>query len=134
MGDEPTVKKIETVAIVTNDRKRFSELAQSLQDARSWIVRWIASVSEARQAAAGSALDVMVLDEEVDGIANIGLARDIVMANPMLTLALVSPLPADAFHEATEGLGVAAQLPRRPGKEDALGLAETIEKICFSSP
>ena len=72
---------------------------------------------------------LMVIDEEIGGISNFEIARQIVMMNPMINLALVSGLSSDDFHEAGEGLGILAQLPRHPGKDEALKLVKLMSKI-----
>ncbi|MBW2107250.1 MAG: hypothetical protein JRI36_01110 [Deltaproteobacteria bacterium] len=125
------MKKKDTIAIVTNKKQHFSEVARTLETAYGWTIRWVDSAEKATELAEKSPPELMVIDEPVDGLSNIRIARDIVMANPMLNLALVSALPTEIFHQATEGLGVAAQLPPWPKKEDALRLMETIEKICL---
>jgi hypothetical protein len=71
----------------------------------------------------------MIVDEEVDGLSNLDIARHVVMTNAMVNLAVVSPLSPEDFHEASEGLGILAQLPQSPGEDDASRLLEAIRQV-----
>jgi DNA-binding response OmpR family regulator len=64
-------------------------------------------------------VDLVVIDESLNDMAGLDLARKVAIHNPLATVALVSALSAKAFHEATEGLGILTQLPPRPKRLDA---------------
>lgn len=53
----------------------------------------------------------------------------ILAANAAVHTAVVSFLPDDVFHEATEGLGVLCSLPSKPQKEDVDKLAEALRTV-----
>ncbi len=74
-------------------------------------------------------LTLVIIDEKVEAKTGSKFAEEIIMANPMLNLALVSDLPADEFHEATEGLGVLAQLPTNPSANDVNNLINRLQEI-----
>ena len=46
-----------------------------------------------------------------------------------VTTAAVSSQPQDVFHEASEGLGIMAHLPPRPGKFEAEQLLKTLNQL-----
>lgn len=71
----------------------------------------------------------MVIDETLDGISNIDIARDVIFANAMINLVLVSSLSAEDFHVVSEGLGVLASLPPYPGQDDAARLIEIMKSL-----
>ncbi len=48
---------------------------------------------------------------------------------PLINFALESELEGDAFHEATEGLGLFMQLSADPDKEEAQQMLEILSKI-----
>ncbi len=73
--------------------------------------------------------DLVVMDETLADMSGLELARRLVVASPMANLALVSSLPAEAFHEASEGLGVLAQLPPSPGAEQSRELLAQLDRI-----
>ena len=57
------------------------------------------------------------------------LARGLIKVNALINCALVSDLESEEFHQATEGLGLIAQLPRHPDKKQALMLLEALARI-----
>ena len=117
------------IVIVTNNKGNFTFFARDLDAEKDYAIDWDESKINAHQRASEAPPDVMVIDEEVDGISNIEIARQIVVTNPMINLALVSTLSPKDFHEASEGLGIVAQLPRCPGQEDVSKLLGTLQGI-----
>jgi CheY-like chemotaxis protein len=73
--------------------------------------------------------DLLVADEDVGDMSGLDLIKAIVTQSPLLNCALVSALAPNAFHEASEGLGVLMQLPVEPGPEDAAQLLERLAEI-----
>jgi hypothetical protein len=57
------------------------------------------------------------------------LSRRLLKINPMINCALVSGLSAEEFHEASEGLGIMAKLPKQPGAKDANELIKNLKQI-----
>jgi len=70
-----------------------------------------------------------VLDEGLRGGPPLDLARQIIQANAMINLAVVSKLPHEEFHEASEGLGILAQVPGDPTAADGLALAKVFRRF-----
>ncbi|MDP3427604.1 MAG: hypothetical protein Q8S17_09545, partial [Humidesulfovibrio sp.] len=70
-----------------------------------------------------------VLDEGLRGGQALDLARQIIQTNAMINLAVVSKLPHEEFHEASEGLGILAQVPGDPTAADGLALAEVFRRF-----
>lgn len=117
------------ISIVTTDRNKFSSLVKALCANSDCRIVWDSSVEGAGDRATGTPPDLMIVDEEVDGLSNLDIARHIVMTNAMVNLAVVSSLSHEDFHEVSEGLGILAQLPRSPGEDDASKLLEAIEQV-----
>jgi DNA-binding response OmpR family regulator len=94
-------------------------------------------VSVDRADAGSAALEVLaekpvamvVIDDVLPDMTGRDLARKVAARFPLSAVALVSPLAPEDFHEATEGLGVLAQLPVHPGREDARRLLEKLARI-----
>jgi hypothetical protein len=122
------------IIIVTNDKERFASLAQALGGESDCAISWENAWQESRDRDSVTPPTLMVIDETVDGVSNLQIARQIVMNNPMINLALVSSLSAQDFHEASEGLGILAQLPQNPGKEDASNLLKAMKGIVSPLP
>ena len=74
-------------------------------------------------------MDFVIADEGLGDKTGLELIADIVSINPMITCAVVSELTPEAFHEASEGLGIMAQLPARPGKANAESLLHQLRQI-----
>lgn len=71
----------------------------------------------------------VVIDEGLNGGPPLDLARQLVLVNAMVNVAVVSPLDAEAFHEASEGLGILAPVPVRPTARDGAALAEVFRRL-----
>jgi DNA-binding response OmpR family regulator len=122
------------IMIITNDKERFASLAQGFQSKPGFVIRRQDSFKESSDKLSKLSPALLIVDEEVDGISNFQIARQIITKNPMINLALVSGLSAHDFHETGEGLGILAQLPPHPGEEDALRLIALLEKILSPQP
>jgi hypothetical protein len=70
-----------------------------------------------------------VTDEKLGDMTGIEFARRLLSVNPVINCASVSPLSPKDFHEASEGLGLLAQLPIRPGEEDAKDLLQRLKNL-----
>ncbi len=76
----------------------------------------------------------MKTDENPGGMTGLELAEKVVRINPMINCAVVSSLTPAEFHEASEGLGLLAQLPVRPGVAQAEDILKRLrEVICLTS-
>ncbi len=76
-----------------------------------------------------TSVDLVVTNEELGDMTGLEFANKLIRVNPMINCAVLSPLPSDEFHEASEGLGVFAQLPLRPVKEDAEKLLKHLKNL-----
>ena len=104
--------------IITQHAGNFPRLAEGLSDKSANEILWADSVTAAQAAAAGS-IDLIIIDEKVEGQSCMNIAKDMIRVNAMANLVLVSGLAPEEFHEASEGLGIMAQLPNCPGEKDA---------------
>jgi len=89
-----------------------------LRDKNTNEIIWADSLTAAHAAAAGS-VDLIIIDEKVEGQSGLDIAKEMIRVNAMANLALVSGLAPEEFHEASEGLGILAQLPLYPDEKDA---------------
>jgi len=106
------------ILIITRQPGIFSGLAEGLSDKNTNDIRWADSLTAAHAAATGS-IDLIIIDEKVDERPGLDIAKDMIRVNPMANLALVSSLAPEEFHEASEGLGIMAQLPLNPDETNA---------------
>lgn len=63
--------------------------------------------------------DLVILDEMIDGRPALDAAKDIILKNAFVYLAVVSDAPVDQFHEVAEGLGILTQVPSSLSFADA---------------
>jgi len=73
--------------------------------------------------------DLVVADEQLSDMSGLAFAAKLVVQNPVINCALVSSLSAADFHEASEGLGILAQLPPEPDASLAASLVEKLSVI-----
>jgi len=73
--------------------------------------------------------DLVIVDEKVHDMTGLELAERIVRTNAIINCAAVSALSPEDFHEASEGLGLIAQLPTQPQRWDAEDLLERLKTI-----
>lgn len=117
------------ILIVTRESDRFSRLAQRLQSTNQFTVRWADSKDALMAEVAAGPPGLTIIDETLDDRTGIAIARDVIMKNAMANIALVSELSEAGFHEASEGLGVVAQLPASPDEGDADRLADILASL-----
>jgi two-component SAPR family response regulator len=117
------------IVIVTNDTDNFSEFAESLSVDSKCRIHWANSVQSALDEELNIPPDLMIIDETVEGLTGIDIARKIILKNAFINLAVASSLPPKIFHEVSEGLGIMAQLPLTPNKSDAQRLLEAMASL-----
>ena len=117
------------ILMVTSRKKEWSVLAQGLVKGTAVELVWVATGAAALQAIQDKTFDLVLVDETLEDRPGLDLTQALIKANPMLNCALASALSADAFHEASEGLGLLAQLPLDPGEKQARELIQQITKI-----
>lgn len=96
-----TMKKI---LIITRQPDKFTKLADGLSAVKTNDIVWADSVATARPAAFGL-VDLIIIDEALDGQSGLSIAKDMIRVNALAHLALVTTLSSEEFHEASEGLG-----------------------------
>ena len=73
--------------------------------------------------------DLVIADEYLGDMTGIDFIRKVVAKKPMVNSAVISSLPPEDFHQASEGLGILMQLPIRPNGEDAARLLAHLDTI-----
>jgi hypothetical protein len=86
-------------------------------------------VDAALKTAADSPPHLLILDEKIGQLDCLALARQVILTNAMLNQALVSPLSTEDFHQASEGLGVMAQLTPDLTPEHAHRLIQLLDQM-----
>ena len=115
--------------LVTSDKGPFNEFALALAPNDDVELSWAETGQRALDRVSGTPVDLVVVDEKLGDMTGIEFIETLVSVNPMINCAAVSPLPSDEFHEASEGLGILAQLPVQPGAKDAEDLLEILNHL-----
>jgi YesN/AraC family two-component response regulator len=116
--------------LVTPYRDPLLELALAMEkDDDVDELTWTDSGQKALDKLSETSVDLVVTDKELGDMTGLEFAEKLLRVNPMINCAVLSSLPSDEFHEASEGLGVFAQLPLRPAKADAEKLLKDLKNL-----
>ena len=115
--------------LVTTNKDSFSDLASALLTRGDVDLSWADSGSTALDMISKTPVDLLVTEEKLADMSGLELANKLLHVNPMINCAAVSPLSHEDFHEASEGLGLLAQLPLQPGAEQAERLLQVLSEL-----
>ena len=126
-----TLNETETLKLllVSRGKSALSGLATALTMHGEVDLSWAQSGAEALDTISKAPADLVVTDEELGDMSGLTLALKLLSVNPMVNCAAVSPLSHEEFHEASEGLGILAQLPPSPGEKEAEALLQQLREI-----
>ncbi len=117
------------ILLVYNKKDSLKQLQEALEKEEGLNIHTASTIEQAVKLVGDGAVEVAVLDEEINGQSCIDGANALVKANALVNCALVSKLDGHDFHEATEGLGILMPLTSPPTAEDAANLLEKLKKI-----
>ena len=115
--------------LVTPYKDPLLELASAMEKATGVELTWTDSGQKALDTLSETPVDLVVTDKELGDMTGLEFVEKLLRVNPMINSAVLSSLPSDEFHEASEGLGVFSQLPLRPTKTDAEKLLKDLKKL-----
>ena len=115
--------------VVSPGNDSLSDLALALVEHDDVRLLWAESAKKALDIASVKTIDLIITDERLRDSTGLELAARLLTVNPMINCASVSHLSHESFHEASEGLGIMAQLPIHPGKEHAESLLHRLRQI-----
>lgn len=122
------------VLIVTRRIDELADFSHALTEGSGLDIRFTDSWANALAVARDMPPAFAVLDEGLENGPPLELARSLMRVNAMINLAVVSPLAGEAFHEASEGLGILASVPVRPGAADGAALALVFRRFLENVP
>lgn len=117
------------VLLVTDRPEGLRSFMEALSSDPEVRLALAASAAGAVEAVREKAPQLAIVDWELPDATSLGVVRDLLAVNPFVNTAVISPLPDDAFHEASEGLGVLGRLPPKPGKKEAAGLLRKLRAV-----
>jgi DNA-binding response OmpR family regulator len=132
-SNKPEAFSMHRILIVTPDRASLSAFATSLAESQDVQVAW----AESGQAAIADVmkhtpLGVIINDNLLD-MTGLDLVRRLLPISALINTVVVSDLPHEDFHEASEGLGILAQLPPKPKPADASSILERLKRIAAAT-
>lgn len=84
---------------------------------------------EALAMAASAKPELVIIDERAGDVEARELVRRLLALDAFINVAVMSSLSQQEVHNQYEGLGILAYLSRRPGRADALSLAERFRRV-----
>ncbi len=117
------------ILIVADQVDSFQELACGLNSVPDVETLWARDGESALTRIAADSPDLVIVDEAVGEVSGLEWIRRLMAVNAFIPAAAVSSLPHDMFHEASEGLGIMAQLPLHPGRSEAEQLLKTLHQL-----
>jgi len=115
--------------LVSREIDSLSRLLSALRGQGDIELEGSTSGQEALAMLANKGVDLVIVDEDLGDMTALEFARKLLKINAMINCAVVSSLTHEEFHEASEGLGIMAQLPNQPGRMDAENLIKTLKHI-----
>ena len=115
--------------LVSPNKASLSGLASALAEHGDVDLSWAESGEKALEIASDTAIDLVVTDERLGDMTGLEFAGRLLSVNPIINCASVSHLSPENFHEVSEGLGLMAQLPIQPSKEDAEKLLQRLRNL-----
>jgi CheY-like chemotaxis protein len=123
--EKPMIKLL----LVTPDNQSFHDFIFALTENDDVELSRAAAGRKALAVLSENPVDLVIVDASVGDMTGIEFMKKLLSINPIINCAAVSPLPPEEFHEASEGLGVLAQLPVAPGKPDAENLLKRLKDL-----
>lgn len=117
------------ILLATSEKGHFESFISALEDRDNISLAFADSGAEVLKAAKAAPLDLVITDETLSDMTGLVLADQLLRVNAMIGCAAVSTLSHKDFHEASEGLGILAQLPPRPGIDEAESLLAHLDTI-----
>lgn len=117
------------ILLASDASQRLASLAAGLREIAEAELLRTDSTAEVMELLKTSNTTLVVVDEELRDTDGLTLVKMLARQHPFVSCVLVSRLPADEFHEETEGLGVLMQLPSPPGTESAQSILAHLSAI-----
>jgi PleD family two-component response regulator len=115
--------------LASRDIDSLSSLSSALRGQGDIELEVSGSGEKALAMLSNKAVDLVIADEDLGDMTALEFSKRLLKINAMINCAVVSSLPHEEFHEASEGLGIMAQLSNQPGGMDAENLIRTLKHI-----
>ncbi len=117
------------VLLITPRLKDLAAFTQGLASDPDVRLESVGSGNDALDAIRSNPPHLAIVDADLPDGGSLELVQRMLTVNAMVNSAVVNPLSEEAFHEASEGLGVLCPLPLVPGRQDAEALLVRLRKV-----
>jgi DNA-binding NarL/FixJ family response regulator len=117
------------IVLATTRLKAFQAFAAALSANPEVHLDLVTSGAEVLAAVRPAAPHLVIIDAALPDTAPLDLVQKLLRINAMVNTAVVSTLSDEAFHEASEGLGILGRLPHEPGRSDADELLRKLRTV-----
>ncbi len=128
-ADAGAEKNMLRIIFAARNYAGFAALVERLREEPEIELIPVSTAVSVKETLTEQEIHLIIAAEELEDCSGADCIRRVAMQFPLVHTALCSPLDEEAFHEATEGLGVLLQLPPRPGRADAERILERMAHI-----
>lgn len=117
------------ILLITGRPDRLASFADSLTASVDVNLAVAEDGAAALERARSVSPQLAVIDSSLPDMAPLDLVMELLRVNAMINTVVVSGLSDEAFHEASEGLGVMGSLPDPPGPADGKKLLDQLRGL-----
>jgi PleD family two-component response regulator len=128
-SEEVKEKHMPVIVLLSPQAASWLDFVNTLKKELGADIETARSGAEALELAREKNPMAIIVDQGIEDLSGFGLVHQLMTINAMINVAWVSDLPADTFHEKTEGLGILMQLSPHPDLSEACQLAESLRQI-----
>ena len=115
--------------LVSPDKASLSDLASALAEHKDVELSWAGSGKTALNATLNTDVYLIITNKKIGDMTGLEFVGRLIAINPMINCATVTCLSPEKFHEISEGQGLMAHLPVKPGKAHAEELLQHLKYI-----
>ena len=117
---------MQRILVVSPNRDNLSMLDSTLKNYKDVHLSWAESGGKALETVTDTTFDLVIADEKLGDMTGLEFAGKLISVNPIINCAVMSTLSPEDFHEASEGLGLMAQLSVQPSEEQTEELLQRL--------
>jgi DNA-binding NtrC family response regulator len=115
------------ILLITSRPDQLKSFIHALDQDREIVT--VESIQETVKAIEKSTPALVIVDDQVLGVAGLDIVRHLISVNAFIQTAVISELDQQEFHERSEGLGILSKLPLVPKEEDAQKLIRQLRQV-----
>ena len=117
------------IVLAGMERDDLARFGAALCGIRQVGITHVDSAAETLKAVEAGGIDLVVVGQSLADMSPVDCITRLVRRNAMINCAMISDMEHDAFHEATEGLGILMQLPPNPSGDAATVLLDKMQSL-----